>query len=120
MKALRKSGEREKGDERILGSGDFVSGLIQQAEERIRYQFSAKDQKRCIQKEIERLCKQEKIEVSMLRSGSRRSPLPQMRKELALKLVNEYGLSLAKTARQLGVSTSGVAQMPGRHGYGLV
>jgi hypothetical protein len=28
---------------------------------------------------------------------------------VALKLINEYGVSLAETARRLGVSTSGVA-----------
>ncbi len=47
----------------------------------------------------------------LLRSGSRRKPLPGMRKKLAVKLVNEHGFSLAETARQLGVSTSGIAQM---------
>ena len=30
---------------------------------------------------------------------------------VALKLINEYGVSLAETARRLGISTSGVAQI---------
>ncbi|HEA68161.1 MAG TPA: hypothetical protein ENI07_15250, partial [Desulfobacterales bacterium] len=42
---------------------------------------------------------------------SRRPPLPKLRRAIALKLVNEYGLSLAETARRLGISTSGVAQI---------
>jgi putative transposase len=46
----------------------------------------------------------------MLRSGIRIRPLPKMRKKLALKLVKEYVASLAEAARQLGVSTSGLAQ----------
>ena len=94
VKALKKSGVKEKGDERILGSEKFVSELINQAEEKVKYQLPAKDLQKCIKTEIEKLCKQKNIEVSILRSSSRRRPLPNLRKELALKLVNKYGVSL--------------------------
>ena len=33
------------------------------------------------------------------------------RKEIALKLINEHGVSLAETARRLGITTSGVAKI---------
>jgi len=56
-------------------------------------------------------CKKEKVAVAMLQSGSRRPPLPKLRRAIALKLINEYGVSLAETARRLGISTSGVAQI---------
>jgi predicted transcriptional regulator len=46
----------------------------------------------------------------MLQSGGRRPPLPRLRRAIALKLINEYGLSVAETARRVGISTSGVAQ----------
>ena len=64
-----------------------------------------------IKEEIERRCKKEKITHAMLRSGSRRKPLPKIRRDITLKLINDYGVSLAETARQLGISTSGVAQI---------
>jgi DNA-binding CsgD family transcriptional regulator len=35
--------------------------------------------------------------------------LPKPRRAIALKLIIEYGVSLAETARRLGISTSGVA-----------
>jgi REP element-mobilizing transposase RayT len=111
VKSMRKVGVTEASDERILGGGEFVSDLISQAEEKIKYQLPAKDLKNSIRKEIEKHCKREKVTIKMLRSGSRIRPLPKMRKELALKLVKEYGVSLAEAARQLGVSTSGVAQI---------
>jgi len=60
-------------------------------------------------KEIQ--CKKEKVAVAKLQSGSRRPPLLMLRRAIALKLINEYGLSLAETARRLGISTSGVAQI---------
>jgi putative transposase len=37
--------------------------------------------------------------------------LPKLRRAISLKLINEYGVSLAETARRLGISTSGVAQI---------
>ena len=55
--------------------------------------------------------KNEKAPVAMLESGSRRPPLPKLRRAIALKLINEYGVSLAEAARRLGISTSGVAQI---------
>jgi putative transposase len=45
--------------------------------------------------------KNEKVPVAMLKSGSRRPPLPKLRRAIALKLINEYGVSLAETARHL-------------------
>ena len=42
--------------------------------------------------------------------------LGDVRAQLTLKLVNELGLSLAETGRQLGLTTSGVAQILRRNG----
>jgi predicted transcriptional regulator len=52
----------------------------------------------------------------MLESGSRRPPLPTLRRAIALKLINEYGMSLDETARRVGISISGVAQILRRSG----
>jgi predicted transcriptional regulator len=42
--------------------------------------------------------------------------LPKLRKELARKGVEEYGISLAETARQLGVTTNAVSYLLKRDG----
>lgn len=112
VKAMRRAGEREKGGERILGSGVFVSEIINQAEEKIKHQVvTSTDVDNLMKEEITRCCKREGVTVSLLQSGSRRSPLPKLRRILTKKLVNGYGVSLAETARQLGVSTSGISQI---------
>ncbi|MBW1867466.1 MAG: transposase [Deltaproteobacteria bacterium] len=111
VKAMRNSGIKEKSDERILGSGEFVSEVIKQAEEKVKYQLPAMELQKSIKDEVAIQCKNENIPVVMLQSGSRRPPLPKLRKSIALKLINEYGVSLAETARHLGISTSGVAQI---------
>jgi len=51
------------------------------------------------------------IHLNPLRAGSRKQPLPKIRKQLSAKFVGEYGLLLAETARQLGISTSAIAQI---------
>lgn len=111
VKAMRKSGLKEEADDRILGSGEFVSQVIGQAEEKIKHQLPAEDFKKEIEEEIARHCRKEKISPDLLRSGSRLRPLPKVRKAIAKTLVNDYGVSLAETARQLGITTSGVAQI---------
>jgi len=111
VKSLRKSGLFEKGDERILGSGDFVENIIQQADEKIKHQLPAEALKKEVAAIISRECKKRKINIEVLRSGSRLREVTRLRTFLALCLVNDLGLSLAESARQLGVSTSAIAQI---------
>ena len=42
--------------------------------------------------------------------------ITKLRRTIALNLINEYGLSSAETARRLGISTWGVAQILSRSG----
>lgn len=111
VKAMRNGGIKEESDARILGSAEFVSELIKHAEEKVKYQLPAMELQKIITAEIEIQCKKEKVAVAMLQSGSRRPPLPKLRRAIALKLINKCGVSLAETARRLGISTSGVAQI---------
>jgi hypothetical protein len=111
VKSLRRRGDREKGDARILGSGDFVMQVLEEAEPNVRHQLAGDDLLDSAGKIIEACCAEHKIGVEALRNGSRRQTVSAVRRQLAVKLVNELGLSLAETGRQLGISTSGVAQI---------
>jgi len=111
VKSLRKSGLIQKGDERILGSGDFVESVYNQAEEKIKYQLPAKELEKETTALIGRECKKRKIEMKLLRSGCRLAEVSRLRASLAIQLVNNLGLSLAESARQLGVTTSAVAKI---------
>jgi len=55
---------------------------------------------------LRRRCRQARISLVELQAGSRRR-IATLRADLAVYLVTQLGLSLAETARQLGVSTSG-------------
>ena len=111
VKSLRRSGDREKGDSRILGSSEFVMQVIDEAEQQVRQQLSGDDLIEKAGKLIHSYCVEHNIAADLLCSGSRRKAVSKARKELVLKLVKEIGLSLAETGRQLGLTTSGVAQI---------
>jgi len=109
--SMRKQGLMEMSDARVLGSGEFVSSLLEQADASVKQQLSGARRLELVKQDIESLCQEKGISLTVLRSGSRRTPLPELRKRLAVKFVEEYGLSLAETARQLGVTTNAVAYM---------
>lgn len=108
--SLRRQGKRELADERILGSGEFVERVIDEADERARNQFQRHLNHQEVKKIIESHCKKGKISLNELRSGSRRRCVVSVRQEIAIKLVKECGFTLAETARQLGTSTSAISR----------
>ena len=110
VKAMRRLGVREKSDERILGRGEFVEQLIQQSDKRRKVQFSAMERLQQAVVLVEEVCKKENVSVEALKLGSRRRNVSMVRSQLAERLIEECGLSLTETGRQLGVSPSAVAK----------
>ena len=55
VKALRRSGAYQKGDERILGDGDFVGGVLSQAEEQFQQKYRMKAKGYDLEKAIQRV-----------------------------------------------------------------
>jgi hypothetical protein len=111
VKSLRGRGEKAIGDERILGSGDFVRKMVAQATDRVARQLPIDQRQARAEAHIQEACKKAGIGTEALRSGSRVGVLPGLRRELARFLVLELGLTRAEAARRLGVTTSGVAQI---------
>ena len=111
VKAIRRSGAEEKGDARILGSGEFVTQVIKEADGQVRYQLAGGDAIKKAREIIRSACNEHDVSIDVIKSGTRRKTISTLRKQMALELVNEVGLSLAETGRQLGLTTSGVAQI---------
>jgi REP element-mobilizing transposase RayT len=111
VKGKRKQGEWEQGDERILGSSVFVQEVLKHTEESVKHQIGFRETGKRVEKELEKVCRESGVTVELLQTGSRIQPLPKLRKKIAGKFVKEYGMTLAETARQLGVSTSAVARI---------
>ncbi|UZJ40225.1 transposase [Prosthecochloris sp. SCSIO W1101] len=111
VQSMRKQGTKVLSDDRILGGDSFVREVLQEAEDQGKELLTAKERSKQINNDIEEACSKAGITVALLRSGGRKGELPAIRRALAEKFVNDYGLSLAETARQLWVTTAAVSHM---------
>jgi len=98
-------------DERILGSGEFVKQMTAELDLMDKYRITPQQREETVVNIIQTKCRDKGISIKALQNGSRMRNISRVRKALAVKLVNEIGLALAETARQLGVSTSAIAKI---------
>ncbi|MFH1983600.1 MAG: hypothetical protein ABIL58_17295, partial [Pseudomonadota bacterium] len=112
---LRRHGITEKSDERILGNGEFVDALLEAADENTKRQVPLNEMIDQARNRVSRVCKEKGIDVVHPRGGNRRRGVSAVRAQLAVELTIKMGLSLAETARQLGVSTSAIAKIVERN-----
>ncbi|HDP80174.1 MAG TPA: hypothetical protein ENN21_04960 [Spirochaetes bacterium] len=110
VRSLRREDEGEFADDRILGTDDFTRRVLREAGNRARRQFSLLGRKERVERLIKEACEREKVDDRELRAGSRRGPVTLLRKQLIRLLVEEEGMTLASTARRLGISTSAVSK----------
>jgi len=119
--AMQRRGQKEECDDRMLGSGSFVSALLKEAEERQLRQMKHKRGGKTIQKIIEEECSGRKISQQELKAGSKRSDVGITRAIIACRRCEELGESAAEIARHLGVTTSCIVRSiakvaQGQHG----
>jgi len=103
--------EKQFFDERILGSGDFVKEVLDQADATVREQIPVRDRAAVIDELIGRRCEDAGITIKALQAGSKTKICSAIRKELAVTFVRQYGLTYADSARKLGISTSAISQI---------
>ncbi|MBF0586040.1 transposase [Prosthecochloris sp. N3] len=111
VKSKRKLGEQPFGDERILGSSEFVRRILDEEQGDLQGSLSVMKLEEKAERRLKEACDHAGISVNALQSGSRVKPCPTVRKELAVEFVRELGLSYAVTARLLGVSSSAIKQI---------
>lgn len=107
--SLRKKGEVETHDERILGGGDFVQDILKEADQRQLRQIRAIKKAGSLEKIIKEKCSEAGVNETELRSGSQRRVVTGVRKQLCFYLNRELGIPMAEIARQIGIGTTGVA-----------
>jgi len=108
--AMRRRGQKEEFDERILGGGDFVNNILKEAEDSHLRQLKAKRSGKTIEKLIEEECRKQGISPLELKGGGKRRKVSDTRAIIALRSRDELGLSAAEIARHVGVNTSGVTK----------
>jgi putative transposase len=101
----QKKEDREKYDQRILGSGDFVSATLQQSEKFLEKKYRPK---RSIEDLIEFVAKQLALSPELICSGSRKKEISEARALVAYLAVEETGHSAADVARYLRIGRANV------------
>ncbi|AOS84235.1 hypothetical protein BIU88_08885 [Chlorobaculum limnaeum] len=109
--SLRRRGDRQFSDERILGSGAFAQEVIDEANAAIIEKVPRSKCSAEVNALVERHCERRGITRHALESGGRSRACSEIRKELAPKLAFDLGLSYAETAPLLGISASAVCQI---------
>ena len=107
VKSMRFLGMRVSSDDLILGSGKFVNNLLKDVDKKVKHQFLGQDRLKQVEQFISEVCNKENINIKELKSGSRRGTISKISSNLAISLVEEYGISFAEKARQLGVCNTG-------------
>jgi len=108
--AMRRRGQKEEYDERILGSGEFVTAIFKEAEDRQLRQTKHKRSGRTIQKIIDQECRDRQINERELKAGGKRTCVSAARAVIAYRCREELGSSAAEIARHLGVNTSSIVR----------
>ena len=108
--SARRKGDREEYDERILGSGDFVNEIFQEAEKKQIRQMKIRRSGKTITNIIKEECAKNQVSLPELQAGSRRKTVSDMRAKIAKRGLDELGLSMAEIARHLGVNTSSITR----------
>jgi putative transposase len=100
--SMRRRGELENSDERILGSGDFVAKIVAEAEKQQNRLLTGALILKKVKETIRSICEEEGARESELKGGSRRRKISRIRKRIACELIERYGIPMATVARETG------------------
>ena len=108
--ALRRRGEKQAADQRILGDGEFVEQVLSESEELTKENLRLTSRRMDLPQLAQIVSTVHDISHTELRSGSRRRHVAEARKAVSWLAVRELGYSGAEVARYLGVTNSCVTR----------
>jgi putative transposase len=108
--SMRRRGGGEESDERILGIGEFVEGILREVEERQLRQIRLRRRGVGIQEIIAEECGKMGVNSKELMQGGRRGLVSRVREAVAYRCGEELGMAAAEIARHVGVVTSSVGR----------
>jgi len=110
VRKLRRTGQdRMKGDERILGDGDFVMDVLSEANERMDRRYELKSRGYDIEKLEDRVLEIYGVDKDELYSKSRQKIRADARSVFCYWAVRELGVEGTQVAKRLGMSQPGIA-----------
>lgn len=119
VKSLRKNGVFLKGDERILGNGDFVEQVLSQAKEGIARKYLLKAKGVDLARIAERVAEIFGMRPDEVWTSGKQAKTVRARSLLCYWAVDELGLNQTDLSRRLGISQAAVSLAIAR-GRGMV
>jgi len=109
--AMRRRGETEVADQRILGDGDFIKQVISGLDDLVKKNLRLSGRRIDMKVLAERVAENYDVSMGELRSGGRRRAVVLARSAMSWIGVRELGYSGADVARYLGVGNSCVTRL---------
>jgi putative transposase len=109
--SMRRRGERMASDERVLGGGGFIEGILEEAEQRHRETLRLKGRAVDLEGLGRRVAQGEGLDLDEIRSGSRTRRVVRARRLFCQLAVKRMGYTGAEVARYLGATTSSVTRL---------
>lgn len=99
---------RQKGDQRILGESEFVSGILAKADEKFERSYELKRKGYDLKTIADKVCALFAIKKDQLYQGSRQQPVADARGLFCYWAVSELGYSASNIAGKLNRTVAGV------------
>ena len=110
LKGFRDIGVRIKGDERLLGSSDFVERVLKQADEHLEEKYRLQMSAISLPVLIEKVAHYFKIDPENLRSASKERPVTEARRVLCYIAVRKLGYKCTDVSKTIGISAVTVSK----------
>jgi hypothetical protein len=110
LKDLQRDGIRVKGDERILGSSDFVEEVLKRANEELEKRTLLQAKGPDLDQLIKKVAKYYRIDVDELKTASKARTVSLARSVLCYLAVRKLLFSCTEVARTLNISASSVSK----------
>jgi len=111
VKILKETGEYHKGDERILGDGNFVNEVLASAEEKIKKRYQMKTKGYDLEKLAKRVSEVTCIETTEIFDNQRDGRRTEARSLLCLWAKEELGITQRELALSLNLTPPAVSYM---------
>ena len=110
VKTMRRSKSRIKGDERILGDGDFVERVLKAAQEKLERKYELKSQEYSFERLVARVAELFDIPNDELLSGGKYHKTVQARSVVCFWGRRELGISTVELSKKLNISQPTASQ----------
>ena len=114
LKEFRDSGIRVKGDERILGSSDFVEAVLKQSNEDLQEKYRLAATGPNFETLLRKVARYYRIDPDDLKTAGKESTLTKARTVLCYLAVRKLQISCADVARKLKISPATVSRAASR------